>query len=276
MLPDRAGLGLRDPFLDQILEEQPDIAWLEVHSENFFAAPRLEVLCQIREKYPLSLHGVALGLGNAQGPDPVLLTQLAKLVQRIEPELVSEHCSWNRSRHAVLHDLLPMPPVRSALERMVASVHQIQEALGRVIAVENISRYLSCEQLQQGWPHEEWLNEAELLSELVRRTDCLLLLDVNNLEVNHLNHKEDPYQFLDHLPLASVAEVHIAGYSTEPYGRYVDTHGSAVSETVWDLLDYVLKRTGPRPVLLERDTDIPALEILMQEVDRADRLLRRT
>lgn len=274
MLPERAGLGLRDPFLDQILDERPEIAWLEVHTENFFAAPRLDVLCRIRETYPVSLHGVALGLGNARGPDSVLLEQLRALVKIVEPEIVSEHCSWNRGQQGVLHDLLPMPPVRAALERMVASVHQVQEVLGRVIAVENVSRYLSCQQLQEGWPSEEWLTEAELLSELVRRTDCLLLLDVNNIEVNRLNHQENPYRVLDHLPLSSVAEVHIAGYSEEPGGRFVDTHGSAVSEPVWELLQYLLERIGPRPVLLERDTDIPALEILLQEVDRADRLLR--
>lgn len=265
-LPARAGLGLRDPYMDAFIEGLPEVAWLEVHSENYFCGgPRRASLLKIREKYPVSLHGVGLGLGSAVSLDLVHLQQLKHLINDIQPAQVSEHLCWNRDRHGVIHDLLPLPMTKAALDCMIEHVEQTQELLGRTIAIEHISRYV------QDFGAE--MSEGEMLTELIKRTGCSLLLDVNNLEVNRRNHGEDPYIFIHNLAPGMVSEIHIAGYSEEPDGSCVDTHGSAVSEEVWRLLELAIQRLGSLPVLLERDTALPPLEDLMQEVQRAEKLL---
>ncbi|NNM52086.1 MAG: DUF692 domain-containing protein [Pseudomonadales bacterium] len=265
-LPAHAGLGLRDLYMDAFTEGHPEVAWLEVHSENYFCGgPRRAGLLKIREDYPISLHGVGLGLGSAVPLDLAHLSQLKHLIDDVKPAQVSEHLCWNRDRHGVIHDLLPLPMTEAALACMVEHVDQTQNVLGCSIAIEHITRYMQS-------PFSE-MSELQMLTELVRRTGCSLLLDVNNLEVNRRNHGDDPYAFIQNLPLGIVSEIHIAGYSEEPDGSCVDTHGSAVSEEVWSLLEQAIQRLGSVPVLLERDTALPPLEDLMQEVQRAEKLL---
>ncbi len=268
-LPAHAGLGLRDPYMDAFIGGHPEVAWLEVHSENYFCGgPRRASLLKIREAYPISLHGVGLGLGSAVPLDLAHLKQLKQLINDVQPAQVSEHLCWNRDRYGVIHDLLPLPMTKAALACMVSHVDQTQELLGRSIAIEHISRYIQNSGAE--------MSEGEMLNALIKRTGCSLLLDINNLEVNRRNHGDDPSTFIQNLTRGMVSEIHIAGYSEEPDGSCVDTHGSAVSEEVWRLLELAIEKLGSLPVLLERDTALPPLEDLMIEVQRAGKLLQRS
>ncbi|HRD65789.1 MAG TPA: DUF692 domain-containing protein [Candidatus Competibacter sp.] len=272
--PARAGIGLRHSHLPEFLTALQPVAWLEVHSENYLApgGPRVAALEQLRGHYPLSCHGVGLSLGSAAGVDRAHLARLRALYDRLEPELVSEHLAWSTVPDGgFLADLLPLPYTRETLEAVAANVDLTQEALGRRLLVENPSTYLQ-------FREADW-DEAGFLAELVRRTGCGLLLDVNNLYVSAANHGDDPLTPLDRLPLAAVEEIHIAGHArvTTPAGELlIDDHGSAVAEPVWVLLAATLARTGPKPVLVEWDTNIPELPILLGEAERAEASLRET
>lgn len=271
-LPARAGIGLRHPHLSDFLAASQPAAWLEVHSENYLApgGPRVAALERLRGDYPLSCHGVGLSLGSAGGLDRAHLARLRALYDRLEPALISEHLAWSTAPDGVfLADLLPLPYTREALAVVAANIDFAQEAFGRRLLVENPSTYLRfCE---AGW------DEAEFLGELARRTGCGLLLDVNNLYVSARNHGSDPLAPLDRLPLAAVEEIHIAGHArvATAFGELlIDDHGSAVIEPVWQLLAATLARAGPKPVLVEWDTDIPALPVLLAEAERAETCLR--
>ncbi|GGP26503.1 MNIO family bufferin maturase [Silvimonas amylolytica] len=256
-LPVAAGLGLRSPHIQEVLTTAPNVAWWEVHSENHFGggAP-LAVLLAIRERYPVSLHGVGLGLGSPGPLQAAHLEQLVALVDAIEPASVSEHLAWNRYNGQCFNDLLPVPRLTGALAQLVCNIDQLQTRLKRAILLENVSSYVVFEQ--------EEMTEAELIAELVARTGCGILLDVNNLYVNALNHGVDPLDEIRRLPLHAVGEIHIAGH--ERFDDVViDTHGAPVCQDVWQLLDDTLALTGPRPVLLERDTHIPPLHELLEE-----------
>ncbi|GGP20159.1 MNIO family bufferin maturase [Silvimonas iriomotensis] len=256
-LPVAAGLGLRSPHIQEVLSTRPDVAWWEVHSENHFGggAP-LAVLRAVRERYPVSLHGVGLGLGSPGPLEARHLDQLAALVAAIEPASVSEHLAWNRYNGQCFNDLLPVPRLAGALDQLIRNIDTVQNRLKRPILLENVSSYVVFEQ--------EDMTEAALLAELVARTGCGILLDVNNLYVNTLNHGVDPLEEIRRLPLHAVGEIHIAGH--ERFDDVViDTHGAPVCAAVWQLLDATLALTGPRPVLLERDTHIPPLTGLLDE-----------
>ncbi|MEJ2794126.1 DUF692 domain-containing protein [Iodobacter sp. LRB] len=256
-LPIQAGLGLRSPHLAEVLATRPNVAWWEVHSENYFgggAAPA--ALEKIRRDYPVSLHGVGLGLGNAEPPEARHLTQLAELTERIQPAAISEHLAWNRYGDVWFNDLLPVPRYAGAIDHLCAHIDLVQSRLKRIILLENVSSYIAFS--------DEMLSEAELLAELVARTGCGLLLDVNNMHVNQLNHGIDARAELARLPLHRVAEIHVAGFEYCD-GLVIDTHGAPVCDAVWKLLDDALKLTGPKPVLLERDTNLPPLSGLLDE-----------
>ncbi|MBB5189774.1 hypothetical protein HNQ50_000484 [Silvimonas terrae] len=267
-LPLAAGLGLRSPHIQEVLATAPTVAWWEVHSENHFGggAP-LAVLRAVRERYPVSLHGVGLGLGSPGPLQTAHLEQLAALVAAIEPAAVSEHLAWNRYNGQCFNDLLPVPRLAGAIEQLVCNIDLVQTRLKRPILLENVSSYVVFE-------HQE-MTEAELLAELVTRTGCGILLDVNNLYVNALNHGIDPLTEIRRLPLAAVGEIHIAGHE-QCADVVIDTHGAAVCDEVWALLDATLALTGPRPVLLERDTHIPPLPDLLAECAQAQRHLTQT
>ncbi|CAM8671464.1 Uncharacterised protein family UPF0276 [Comamonadaceae bacterium] len=281
------GIGWRHPHYAELLQRQPAVDFLEVHSENFFAAggAALAVLEQGRALYPVSLHGVGLSLGSAAGLDPWHLDQLARLVDRIDPVRVSDHASFARAPYGpgaealVVHasDLLPLPFTDEALNVLCTHVQQVQERLQRQFMVENLSAYLSW-RVPVGM--REW-EEPAFLAALAERTGCALLVDVNNIYVNALNAQlqglvQDPIaacrQWLDALPAHCVGELHLAGHCevNDAHGHIViDDHGSRVAEPVWDLYRHALERFGPVPTLIEWDTDVPALDVLLQEAARA-------
>ncbi|PHV12196.1 MNIO family bufferin maturase [Chitinimonas sp. BJB300] len=265
-LPPAAGLGLRLPHIRQVLAERPAIAWLEVHPENYFGGgANLAALTAIRADYPLSLHGVGLGLGSACGLDETHLGKFRSLIERLEPASVSEHLCWNRTPTECFNDLLPLPYSQAALDFMVAQVEQAQEALRRHLLIENLSSYVAF--------NEDAIPEGEFLAELARRSGCGLLLDLNNLYVNQHNLDRDARAAIEALPVQAVGEIHIAGFEEREDGLWLDTHGTPVSDAVWDLLAFALTHFGPRPVLLERDTHLPPLADLLTEIARAQTML---
>lgn len=265
-LPAAAGIGLRAPHHRQVLEAPPDVGWLEVHSENFFGAggEPLRVLEAARARYPVSLHGVGLSLGSADELSRRHLDKLKALAERIEPAAISEHLCWSSVDGKFLNDLLPLPYTHEALDAVCARVARTQDFLGRAILVENVSSYLRF----AGAEIPEW----EFVAAVARRTGCGILLDVNNIHVNACNHGFDAQAYLAAIPAASVREIHLAGYEEED-GLLIDTHSRPVFEPVWQLYANALARFGPVATLIEWDNDIPALETLVAEAHKAERLL---
>ncbi|KVR72705.1 DUF692 domain-containing protein [Burkholderia ubonensis] len=268
--PARAGVGLRFRHHRIVLDQRPAVAWFEVHTENYMeGGAALQYLDAIRRDYPLSLHGVGLSLGSADGLDARHLARVRAAVRRFEPALVSEHLSWSAVGGTYLADLLPLPMTDEALAVVCRHVDQVQAALGRRILIENPSTYLRY--VQSTIP--EW----EFLSEMVRRTGCGLLCDVNNIYVSACNHGWDPLTYLAALPAAAIGEIHLAGHSVRQLenGRTlrIDDHGSRVAAEVWSLYHDALRRFGAAPTLIEWDTDVPPLETLLQEAACADSIL---
>jgi len=267
--PQRAGIGLRAQHHLELLEKRPQVEWLEVHSENYFGrgSTQRRVLEKIRAHYSLSLHGVGLSLGST---DPVRrehLSELAQLVRTLEPIFVSEHLSWSSIDGRFTNDLLPLPYTEEALHHMVARVCQVQEFLKRQILLENVSSYLrfTCSQVP------EW----EFLAALVRQSGCGVLLDVNNLYVSASNHGFDAFTYLDGMPASAVQEFHLAGHVVNRIGQHeirIDSHSTHVSQAVWDLYRAAVGHIGARPALIEWDSEIPALEVLIAEAAKADRV----
>ncbi len=271
-VPAAAGVGLRHTHYGDFLDGGPAAAWLEVHSENYLCpgGPRMAALEAVRRHYPLSCHGVGLSLGSAEGLDAGHLARLRALIDRFEPGLVSEHVSWSTAGGDYLNDLLPLPYTEEALDVLVANIGQAQDALGRTILIENPSSYVTFA--------ESTIPEWEFCAEAAQRSGCGLLLDVNNIHVSAHNHGYDALDFLNGIPGGLVGEIHVAGHAdTEWDGRpvLIDDHGSAVKDAVWDLLDAALARTGPKPVLMEWDLDLPPLEILLGEAAKAQAALDR-
>jgi uncharacterized protein (UPF0276 family) len=265
--PAAAGIGLRAPHHRDFLEQRPPVPWVEVHSENFFAdgGRQLEVLDAVRRDYAVSLHGVGLSLGSTDPLDAEHLRRLKRLVDRVEPALVSEHVSWSSVNGEFLNDLLPLPATREALAHMVRRVGAVQEHLGRQILVENVSSYL-----QPGTPE---MPEWEFVTELARRAGCRLLLDVNNVYVNACNHGFEPLRYLEAVPAELVAEIHLAGHSVVvdgPRELRVDTHDAPVPDAVWGLFEAAVRRFGRMPTLIEWDARLPALGVLVAEAHKAD------
>ncbi len=265
------GIGWRHPHYAELLEQQPALDFIEVHSENFFApgGAALAVLREGRERYPVSLHGVGLSLGSAAGVDPWHLDQLARLVHTIDPVRVSDHASFARGPGAHAADLLPVPMSRAALDVMCANVARVQDRLRRPIAVENLSAYVQ-------WAGAE-MDEPTFLNVLARRSGCRLLVDVNNIYVNALNAQlrgeaHDPLdqcrQWMDAIAPAHVAELHLAGH-VHCGDIVIDDHGSRVVDPVWSLYRHAVQHFGAVPTLIEWDTDVPELGVLLDEADRA-------
>ena len=269
--PGLVGIGLRDPHVAEIIATPPPVGWLEVHVENYLgggSAPR--ALDAIRRGHPVSLHGVGLSLGSVEGLDRRHLERLVALVRRIEPALVSEHLSWSIAGGAYLNHLLPLPYTEESLALVCRHVSQAQEVLGRRLLIENPSSYLR-------FRHSP-IPEPEFLGELARRTGCGLLCDVNNVFVTCHNLGLDPSAYLTALPADAIGEIHLAGHSSNDVdGRIllIDDHGSRVAPAVWELYGQVVSRIGPRPTLIEWDTGIPELAVLLEEAAYADRVLER-
>lgn len=263
-LPLTAGIGLRAPHVAQIVEQRPAVGFLEVHTENYFGGgARLKTLERLRETYPLSFHGVGLSLGRAYGLDRDHLRQVAALVKRFDPILVSEHLSWSAYSHVAVPDLLPVPLTCEALEVFVQHVEHFQEMTGRQVVIENPSNYVAFDGLD--------FDEPEFLSLLAQRTGCGLLLDLNNIFVSAHNLGRDPVAYLDGIRDAqSVRQYHLAGHIRSGE-LLLDNHGTGVCPEVWSLYDRALQKFGPRPTLIEWDSDIPPLDVLLAEAARADR-----
>ncbi|SHH16556.1 DUF692 family multinuclear iron-containing protein [Massilia sp. CF038] len=261
------GVGLRAPHYRQFLDQRPQVDWLEVHTENFLDQSGWDwhVLQQLRRDYAISLHGVGLGLGSARGFSQSHLQRVASLVRQVEPMLVSEHLCWGAVHDRQLNDLLPLALTEEALALLCERVEQVQEAFGRTILLENVSTYVRF--------RADAMSEAQFLAALAKRTGCGLLLDVNNLYVNQCNHGEDALAALAALDPASVGEMHLAGHLVTPTA-VIDHHGAPVDEQVWDLYRAALARCGPRPTLIEWDTDIPALAVLLGEAHKAAAIAR--
>ena len=272
-IPARAGIGLRAPHLEAAESGSATVGWLEVHTENYFHddGPHLRALARARAHYPLSLHGVGLGLGSVDPIDCGHLARVKRAVERFEPSLVSEHACWGHAGGEHFNDLLPLPYTEEAVELLAARVRQVQDVLGRQILVENLSSYFAYSASR--------LTEWEFLAAVVERSGCGLLLDVNNLYVNSVNLGLDAERFIAAVPAAAVQEIHLAGHRRNRAGTrdlLIDDHGSAVCAEVWSLYEQAIRRLGPVPTLIEWDTDVPALEVLVAEARKAEHVLERS
>ena len=267
-LPYRAGLGLKTEHFSEVLETRPDIGFFEVHAENYMVAggPFHHYLGLIRAQYPLSLHGVGLSIGGEGPLDREHLARLATLIERYQPQSFSEHLAWSSHGPVFLNDLLPLAYDASTLDRVCAHVDQVQSTLKRPMLLENPSTYL---QFQRST-----LDETDFISEIVRRTGCGLLLDVNNVYVSCINHQRDPLAYIDALPLHTVGEIHLAGFAedTDSLGDrlLIDDHGAPIDNAVWQLYAQVLARTGAVATLIERDNQVPAFSVLQAEARQAE------
>ncbi|WP_404821286.1 MNIO family bufferin maturase [Pseudomonas huaxiensis] len=262
-----AGLGLKAEHYAQALACEADGLWFEVHPENYMVGgPRLAWLERIAERHRLSLHGVALSLAADAEPDAAHLRRLRALIDRVRPALVSEHLAWSTWRGQYHPDLLPFPRSDEALQRITDNILRTQDALGRCIAIENPSHYLRLD------GHDR--DEIDFLGELVRRTDCTLLLDVNNVHVSAHNLGFSATDYLARFPAQAISELHLAGHSEDDQGALlIDSHDAAIAEPVWALYRQLIQRIGPRPTLIERDGNIPAFSELLGERDIAQAIL---
>ena len=256
------GVGLRAVHYRDFLQQRPATGWLEAHSENYFGEGGwdLHVLESLRADYPVSLHGVGLGIGSARGYRPEHAEKISQLVRRIQPVLVSEHLCWATVAGSHLNDLLPLPLIKQSLDLVCERVDALQNLMGRQLLLENVSTHLRY--------RADAFAEAEFLAEVAGRTGCGVLLDVNNLYVNQCNHGEDAFAAMHMLPLDCVKEIHLAGHLVTD-DSVIDDHGSAVAEPVWALYEAAIKRFGAVPTLIEWDTNVPALDVLLAEAELA-------
>ncbi|MBD8268600.1 MNIO family bufferin maturase [Pseudomonas fluorescens] len=270
-LPHRAGLGLKNEHFTEVLGTSPDIGFFEVHAENYMVAggPFHHYLGLIRERYPLSLHGVGLSIGGESPLNPEHLVRLARLIERYQPHSFSEHLAWSSHGPVFLNDLLPLAYDAPTLARVCEHIDQLQSTLKRPMLLENPSTYV---QFQRST-----LDETDFISEIVRRTGCGLLLDVNNVYVSCINHQRDPLTYIDALPLHTVGEIHLAGFAEDSDSLgdrlLIDDHGAPIDDAVWRLYEQVLTRTGPVATLIERDNQVPAFSVLHAEARQAERCL---
>jgi len=267
--PTSTGIGLRLPHLAEVVATRPPVGWLEVHPENFLANPHaMELLLELAPHYPISVHTVGISIGSADGIDRTHLTRLRQLVDAVDPCLVSGHLAWSSTRGAYLNDLLPLPYTKETLAVVLTHLHEVQDGLGRAFVIENPSSYVAFT--------TSTMKEIEFLNELVDRTGCGLLCDVSNVFLSAHNMRFDPLEYLDGLPEASIAELHLGGFTPEADDAepgatlLVDTHASAITEPVWSLYRYGVTRFGHAPTIIEWDADIPPLDTLVGEARRAD------
>lgn len=271
-LPARAGVGLKHVHCHDVIDGRPDIGFFEVHAENYMGAggPPHHYLERIRRDYPLSVHGVGLSIGADAPLDAMHLERLRLLLQRYEPQSFSEHLAWSSHGGTYVADLLPLPYDETTLKRVCAHVARTQDYLGRRILIENPSTYVEFESTRMA--------ETDFLKELVARTGCGLLLDVNNVFVTCSNHARDARAYIDRFPHAAVGEIHLAGFAIDQdedgAPLLIDAHGCAVYEEVWELYACALARSGAVATLIEWDNDIPAFGVLLGEAERAENVLR--
>ncbi len=270
-LPPRSGLGLKPQHFTEIVESRPDVGFFEIHAENYMVdgGPFHHFLAQIRENYPLSLHGVGMSLGGEEALDAAHLDRLHCLIGRYRPAVFSEHLAWSSHRGIFFNDLLPLPYDERALRRICDHIDQVQDRLNLRMLLENPATYVEFE--------ASTMSEGQFMSEVIQRTGCGLLLDVNNVHVSCTNHRRDPWQAINELPLHAVGEIHLAGFARDADGAgdalLIDNHGSLVDPLVWQLYARVIHQIGAVPTLIEWDNDVPALSVLMAEAGRVERTL---
>ena len=256
------GLGLRTDHYRSFVDDKPDVDWLEVISENYMVpgGKPLHFLDRIRCDYPMVMHGVSFSIGSSDPFDPTYMKGLKSLINRVQPAWVSDHLCWTGTEGLNLHDLLPMPYTKIALDHLVSRIHYVQDYLQQSILMENVSSYVAY--------RDDEMTEWDFLAEVASRSGCQLLLDVNNVYVSSVNHGFDPHLFIDGIPAAHVRQIHLAGH--QDHGSYViDTHDHPVCDKVWDLYAYTVRRMGMVPTMIERDDNIPPLHELLAELDMA-------
>lgn len=267
------GIGLRTPHISELLEKKPGIAWVEVHSENYFGEGGRPIyqLEQVRRDYPISLHGVSLSLGSTDELNWQHLTQLKNLHARIDACLISDHLSWSSYNGQYLHDLLPLPYTDESVEHIANRIQQVQDFLGKQILIENISSYVT-------YTHST-IPEWEFLRAVAERSGCGILLDVNNIYVSATNLGFNPNHYLTAIPAKLVQEIHLAGFTTTMIdGKEVliDSHNQRVVPAVWDLFRESIKQLGVKPTIIEWDTDLPTLDKLCLEAYRAENIIKES
>lgn len=271
-LPVRAGLGLKPEHFERIHRERPDLGFFEVHAENYLVAggPMHHHLARVAAHYPLSVHGVGLSIGGEEPLDAAHLEAVARLVERYQPAVFSEHLAWSSHGGVFFNDLLPLPYHGGTLQRVCAHIDEVQSRLRRPMLLENPSSYVA-------FAASTW-GEGEFLREVVRRTGCGLLLDVNNVYVSAVNHGLDPLWLLHSMPCDAAGEIHLAGFAEDRDSAgerlLIDSHGAPVAQAVWALYEAALAITGPLPTLIERDNEVPAFEVLLGEAQMAERRLQ--
>jgi len=266
----QAGIGVRAPYFKALTENRFPVGFLEAHSENYFGnSLSREYLCRISQNYPLSLHGVGLSLGSADGLDSQHLKQLKSLVEELNPALVSEHLAWSGYQHRHVPDLLPVPYQQESLQIFIDHVNEMQQFLGRQILIENPSNYLA-------FTHTD-MHEADFLQQLAERTQCQILLDVNNLYISSINVGVDPLDYVAKIEPQHIGQFHLAGHIESLQNQehvLIDSHNQKVADSVWRLFQHCLAVIGNRPTLIEWDSDYPEIEVLVGEADRASMLLK--
>lgn len=263
--PGSFGLGLRTVHYEEILAAKPKVDWFELLSENYMVpgGKPLHYLDRIRADFPVVMHGVSLSIGGADPLDQAYLKELKALSERVQPQWISDHLCWTGFAAKNLHDLLPLPYTPEAVEHVARRVEAVQEFLGRRLLLENVSTYVTFRHSEM----EEW----EFLSEIARRADCDILLDVNNIYVSAFNHGFDARRYIDSVPAHRVKQIHLAGHSN--CGTHIiDTHDAAIIDAVWDLYAYTVRKIGPVPTMIERDDHIPPLADLLEELELARRV----
>ncbi|MEM9147106.1 MAG: DUF692 domain-containing protein [Pseudomonadota bacterium] len=272
-IPARAGVGLKPAHVGDILDRPGQVAWFEIHAENYMGAggrPHHD-LARVREHHPISLHGVGLSIGSEGPLDRAHLARLKAVADRCDPGLFSEHLAWSTHDGVYFNDLLPLPYTPATLERVADHIDEVQSVMGRRMLLENPSRYLDFDTAT--------MSELDFLGELTRRTGCGLLLDVNNVFISATNMGFSPEAYIDAFPLAAVGEIHLAGHAQDQDDDgstlLIDTHDRPVASRVWTLYERVLARTGSLPTLIEWDSDVPEWPALASEAARADARLAR-
>ncbi|WJV55598.1 DUF692 domain-containing protein [Pectobacteriaceae bacterium CE90] len=270
-LPLRAGIGLKPEHFLAIIEEQPDLGFFEIHAENYMVAggPFHHYLTRIREQYPLSIHGVGLSIGSERPLDEPHLDRLAALIDRYQPQSFSEHLAWSSHGGTFLNDLLPLPYNHQTLRQVCEHIDQVQNRLRRPMLLENPATYVEFTTSDR--------SETDFIREVLQRTGCGLLLDVNNVYVTCTNHGRDPYAYLQALSGLWIGEIHLAGFAREEDALgdplLIDSHGAPIADAVWQLYEFTLSELGPVPTLIERDNDIPSLAVLCHEARLAEQRL---